>query len=87
VFWFENGGEPEAWFGSADLMHRNLDRRVEVLVKLPDPDSRGQVGRLLDLAFDADTHAWLLHRDGSWQQNDGKVHLQESLIESQRRRS
>ena len=86
VFWFENGGEPEAWFGSADLMHRNLDRRVEVLVRLPHPDSRAQVGALFDLAFDPDTHAWQLHRDGSWHQNDGKVHLQESLIESQRRR-
>ena len=86
IFWFENGGEPEAWIGSADLMHRNLDRRVEVLVRLPNAASRDQVGRLLDLAFDPDTHAWLLHRDGSWQQNDGKVHLQESLIESQRRR-
>ena len=37
VFWFENGGDPVAWIGSADLMHRNLDRRVEVLVRLPDP--------------------------------------------------
>jgi polyphosphate kinase len=87
VFWFENGGEPEAWIGSADLMHRNLDRRVEVLVRLPGADSRAQVGRLLDLAFDPDTHAWLLHSDGSWVQNEGKVYLQESLIESQRRRS
>jgi polyphosphate kinase len=86
VFWFENAGEPEAWIGSADVMHRNLDRRVEVLVRLPNAASRDQVGRLLDLAFDPDTHAWTLHRDGSWQQNDGKVHLQESLIESQRRR-
>ena len=86
VFWFDNGGEPEAWIGSADLMHRNLDRRVEVLVKLP-PDSIAQVGRLLDLSFDPDTRAWLLRRDGSWELNEGKVQLQESLIESHRRRA
>ena len=41
VYWFENGGEPEAWIGSADMMHRNLDRRVEVLVRLPGEDERG----------------------------------------------
>ena len=45
----------------------------------PTPRAVDQVGRLLDLAFDPDTHAWLLRRDGSWQRNEGKVHLQESL--------
>jgi polyphosphate kinase len=87
IFWFENGGEPQAWIGSADLMHRNLDRRVEVLVRLPDPESIGQVTQLLDMSFDPDTRAWVLHSDGSWVLNDGKVHLQEALIESQRRRA
>ncbi len=44
VFWFENGGEPSAWIGSADLMHRNLDRRVECLVELPGQAQIDEVG-------------------------------------------
>jgi polyphosphate kinase len=86
VFWFENGGEPMAWIGSADMMHRNLDRRVEVLVRLPEEGNVTAVGELLDLAFDADTHAWELERDGRWTQVPGTRHLQETLIEQQRRR-
>jgi polyphosphate kinase len=86
VYWFDNGGQPEAWIGSADLMHRNLDRRVEVLVRLPDADNVTEVGALLDLEFDDDTSAWLLQPDGSWRLNDGEAHAQERLIERQKRR-
>lgn len=85
IFDFEGGGEPVTWIGSADMMHRNLDRRVEVLVRLPE-QSRDEVRRLLDLAFAPTTQAWELGADGQWQRNDGEVHLQETLIEAQRHR-
>jgi polyphosphate kinase len=67
-------------------MHRNLDRRVEVLVRLPGEENVSAVGGLLDLAFDESTSAWELDSDGHWGHNAGTVHLQESLIEAQRRR-
>ncbi len=90
VFWFENGGAPVAWIGSADLMHRNLDRRVEVLVRLPGDELVAEVGELLDTAFDEDVSAWTLTADGEWRRTPGEgveaVHLQEFLIERQGRR-
>jgi polyphosphate kinase len=86
IFWFENGGEPTAWLGSADMMHRNLDRRVEVLIRLPSAELVEKVGNLLDRAFAPETSAWVLAGDGIWTHNDGTVDLQAALIEKQRRR-
>ncbi|MGI8888202.1 MAG: RNA degradosome polyphosphate kinase [Nocardioidaceae bacterium] len=92
VFWFENGGEPQAWIGSADLMHRNLDRRVEVLVQLPTRTHVEQLQALLERGFADDTAAWLLDGDGQWHRRkvdaNGKplVDLQASLISHDRRR-
>jgi polyphosphate kinase len=92
IFWFENGGEPEAWIGSADLMHRNLDRRVEVLAALPAPESVDQVRRLLDTAFDDGTSAWHLSPDGTWTRKSTDANgvplldLQDWLIQMSKRR-
>jgi polyphosphate kinase len=92
LFWFENGGEPEVWIGSADLMHRNLDRRVEVLVQLKEPDHIAELGELFDLALDDSTGSWWLHPDDTWQAKltrpDGAPlrDLQERLIATRGRR-
>ncbi|MDO5671228.1 MAG: RNA degradosome polyphosphate kinase [Actinomycetaceae bacterium] len=66
IFCFANDGDPDVWIGSADLMHRNLDRRVEALIKIIDPR---QVSLLVDLVTKgvADTTAsWRLMPDGEW---------------------
>jgi polyphosphate kinase len=86
VYSFANGGEAETWIGSADMMHRNLDRRIEVLVRLPEAHLVADVDEMLDLAFDADTRAWLLTSEGDWVRTSGSVDYQEALIERQRRR-
>jgi polyphosphate kinase len=54
------------WIGSADLMHRNLDRRVEVLVGVTDPAHRAQLRGLIDMAMDETTASWWLDSNGIW---------------------
>ena len=66
VFWFANGGEPQAWIGSADLMHRNLDRRVEVLVRVPSDEHVDELGELIERGFDDGMASWWLADDGAW---------------------
>ena len=66
---FVNGGDTEVWIGSADMMHRNLDRRVETLVSLQVPDQIAYVGEILDRAFEPGTSAWDLGPDGQWVHN------------------
>ncbi|MFW6204310.1 MAG: RNA degradosome polyphosphate kinase [Actinomycetota bacterium] len=84
---FENGGSPEVWIGSADLMHRNLDRRVETAVRLNRPEHRSELWALFDLAFDDGVAAWRLGPDGEWTRvhttADGEplADFQETLIE------
>jgi polyphosphate kinase len=56
----------EFWIGSADMMHRNLDRRVEVLVQVKDPKLTTYLDDLFESAVDPSTRCWELGPDGQW---------------------
>ena len=65
IYYFENGGAPEVYIGSADLMERNLDRRVEVLCPIIDPAMRQMVrDAVLEVLLSDTDRAWLLRTDG-----------------------
>jgi len=66
IFAFDGGGQPEYWIGSADLMHRNLDRRVEAAVQLTRPEHHKEIDELFALTFDEGSATWHLGPDGEW---------------------
>ena len=70
VYHFTNGGMNEIWIGSADMMHRNLDRRVEALVSLKEQSHIDYLKDVLNLAFGQDVAAWHLSSDGTWRNCD-----------------
>ncbi|WP_026343528.1 RNA degradosome polyphosphate kinase [Nocardia sp. BMG111209] len=59
--------QDEFWIGSADMMHRNLDRRVEVMVQVKDPKLCDRLTEMFDSALYPSTRCWVLQADGSWQ--------------------
>ena len=65
VFYFENGGDPEVFIGSADIMKRNLDERTEVLTPVKHAALRARIRRSLDLLLEDRRQAWILH-DLEW---------------------
>ncbi len=66
VFMFGNGGRPEFYLGSSDLMPRNLDRRVEAVVPVSDTKLRQRLQQILDVSLADDVLAWELGADGTW---------------------
>ena len=75
------GPAGEFWIGSADLMHRNLDRRVEAMVQVTDLASRTALHRVLEAQMGETTTAFELSGDGTWQRRgDAGVNAQEALL-------
>ncbi|WES64759.1 RNA degradosome polyphosphate kinase [Microbacter sp. GSS18] len=66
IFAFENAGDPQIYIGSADMMHRNLDRRVEALVSVVDAAHQRELLTLFDAAMSPETSSWHLGPDGVW---------------------
>ncbi len=83
---------PEVWIGSADLMHRNLDRRVEALVRITAPEQIDELIKYIDLQMADTTSSWHMEPDGTYvrhsKDEEGRplVDSQEYLIRKHQRR-
>ncbi len=86
VFHFVGAGEH--WIGSADMMHRNLDRRVEVLVRVADAAATDELDAMLASALDPATRCWVLDADGAWRPSpeDGSTVRDHQVQEIRRHR-
>jgi polyphosphate kinase len=85
VFRFGSGDDAEYWIGSADLMHRNLDRRVEALVRVTLPSAQDDLRTVLESAMSDESEGWDLAADGTWHRrtftpSEHHVHLQEAQL-------
>jgi polyphosphate kinase len=67
IFSFGNGGQPEYYLGSSDLMPRNLDRRVEAVVPVTDTKLCGRLSEIFEILLADDVLAWELSSEGTWQ--------------------
>lgn len=86
IFVFECGDDTEVFMGSSDVMERNLDNRVELVVPVDDTDARRELLQALDLAFADVEGSWELGADGRWLRvrsdgSDTPIGLQRALME------
>lgn len=71
IFCFGDDGEGDYYIGSADLMQRNLDRRVEALISIDAQPLKETLGSLLELLLEPSIHRWDLFPDGTWVRAQG----------------
>ncbi len=70
IWGFANGGSPDWYIGSADLMERNLDRRVEAMVPVEDSEARARIAEIIDTMLEDDRRSWQLGPDAAWQRTE-----------------
>jgi polyphosphate kinase len=68
IYYFQNGGDATVLIGSADWMARNLDRRVEVITPIDDPDISNDLQEILGIMLADNRQAWDMQPDGTYQQ-------------------
>ena len=73
-------GGDEYWIGSADMMHRNLDRRVEAMVQVTNPRLTDQLDRIFESALHPATRCWLLGPDGRWRPSPSPDELPDGTV-------
>ena len=66
IYSFHNAGDPEFFIGSADIMERNLDRRVEALIRIDEPHHKAELSEILDLSLSPRFRMWEMSEDDSW---------------------
>ena len=70
IFYFRNGGDEEYLIGSADLMKRNLESRVEVVTPITQDDLKKEIRLLLNCLFEGEYNAWEMQPDGSYKRRN-----------------
>jgi polyphosphate kinase len=70
IFGFANGGAPDWYIGSGDLMDRNLDRRIEAVVPVEDAEARARLAEIIDLMLADDRRSWQLGPDATWRRTE-----------------
>ena len=66
IYNFHNSGNPEFFIGSADIMERNLDRRVEALIQIDEADHKSELAMILDLSVSPRFRMWEMAEDDTW---------------------
>ncbi|MEY4497460.1 MAG: hypothetical protein RLZZ364_765 [Actinomycetota bacterium] len=67
IYNFHNGGDPEFYIGSADIMERNLDRRVEALIRIDEAEHKAKLAMILELSHSPRFRMWEMAEDDTWQ--------------------